>query len=879
MRLVNVVYKTPEDLKKEFDQNHVAENSREQYFAQIFMSSQSKEKAQEIISALVSLLPSCHILLAQSSNETITTNSILENENLISLSCFKTTTMQQIYCSTSMKIEDIRNKVESVITKKTKLMILFVSNGSFYQYDILSEIEDITKDIVLAGGRTSPFQEYGGLIGDNNGVYDNGFVALSIDSDVLYAKNGLIFGWENIGRSFTVTKAIDNVIYEVDHQNILDIYHKYLGDTVMNNFSIAAYVFPFVFNIGGMKVARIPLNITQDRGVAFNDKVSEGTEISFTFGHVDNMRHQLYQAYGKLPRNIESIYYYSCVGRLMFLGKENISSLLQTFQRIPSSGFFTYGEVYCSNGKNTFLSLTNTFVFLIEGKPDYSQKMPVPSSYKPDLHAMILDAISHLSWTTNKEIVETTNRIKAYQNLVNNAMLHIITDENLNITHINDRVIEASNLREVDIIGRNALDFLSEESRQNAKVSFVPQLKSTHSWVGKLSQKRSDGTYYYVKAIAQAMLDGHGKPAGYLIGEIDDTHDELRRMALEQDANFLRRTDEEKRFLLEQYEQIINSSQLFFRLDLHKNFIYANDIFTQLTGLDPNFIIGRNIYEFIEPDEHWQWHLIGQALERDGQYRSILEYTCPNGEKKYIKSSGYLIRDLNNQPVESMAVGTDITEIINNTKEIENIQKDIIYAMGTICENKNSETGNHIVRVAEYSALLARLYGLSKEDVELLRIASPMHDIGKIGIPDHILNKPGKLTEEEFEIIKTHTTIGEEIFKNSTRLILKTSGEIAGSHHEWWDGTGYPKQLSGEDIPLFGRITALADTFDALSNDRCYKKAWPIDQVIEYIKNLRGKQFQPELVDLFLEHIDDFIAISKCYQDHYVQPEKCGLDH
>ena len=871
MRLVNITYDTPGLLQKDLAKQGISKDADEQYFVQIFMSTQDKNKAQEIINTLNETIP-CHILLAQSSKETIAANHILEDEDVISISCFKTTSMKQVYCPTSMSIQDIRENIQSIITERTKLMVIFVSNGSFYQYDILSEIEDITENIIITGGRTSPFKEHGGLIGDNNGIYDDGLVALSIDSDILYAKNSFVFGWENIGPKLKITKAHDNIVYEINNQKAIDIYRKYLGDTAIDNFSISAYMFPFVFEVSGMRVARIPFYITDDGGIAFNDNVPEGTEVNFTFGLIDNIRRQFHKTYAELPCNIEGIYFYSCIGRLIFLGKDNLSNLLETFLEIPSTGFFTHGEIYCSNNKNVFLSLTNTFVFLIEGEPDYSKEMTKTSDHKPSRQALILDAISHLSQTVNKEIIEATNKIQAYHRLVDDAMLHVITDEALNVLYVNDRLIEATGFSKDDIIGKNALDFLNEESRANALNSIIPQLQTGH-WAGKLCQKRADGTLYHVKAAAQAMLNDEGEVTGYLIGELDETNDELRRMALERDANFLRRTDEERRFLLEQYERVINSSQCFFRLDLQKNFIYANDIFAEITGLDPNFIVGRNIYEFIESEEHWQWQFINQALGKEGEYKGILEHTRPNGEKRYIKSSGYVIKDLNQQPIEIIAVGTDITQVVNNAKEIESIQKDVIYAMGTICEGKSRETGNHIIRVAEYSALLAKLYGLSKDDIELLRIASPMHDIGKIGIPDAILNKPGKLTPEEFEIIKTHTTIGEEIFKNSSRSILKTAGQIAGSHHEWWDGNGYPKKLSGEDIPLFGRITALADTFDALSNDRCYKKAWPIDEVIEYIKNLRGKQFQPELVDLFLDNLDEFLHISKQYQDPYTQSD------
>jgi response regulator RpfG family c-di-GMP phosphodiesterase len=189
--------------------------------------------------------------------------------------------------------------------------------------------------------------------------------------------------------------------------------------------------------------------------------------------------------------------------------------------------------------------------------------------------------------------------------------------------------------------------------------------------------------------------------------------------------------------------------------------------------------------------------------------------------------------------------------------------------MGAIGETRSKETGLHVKRVAEYSYLLGKFWGLSEEDASLLKQASPMHDIGKVGIADDILNKPAKLTFEEFEIMKTHAEIGYEMLKHSKRPILKASSMVAISHHEKWDGSGYPKGLKGERIPIFGRITAIADVFDALGHDRCYKKAWPLENILELFRNEKGKHFDPSLVDLFFENLDEFLEIRDSMQDHF----------
>ena len=219
--------------------------------------------------------------------------------------------------------------------------------------------------------------------------------------------------------------------------------------------------------------------------------------------------------------------------------------------------------------------------------------------------------------------------------------------------------------------------------------------------------------------------------------------------------------------------------------------------------------------------------------------------------------------DKNGKHIGYFAIREDITA----SKELEEVQRDIIFTMGSIAEFKSKETGEHIKRVAKYSKILALAYGLDETEASMIELASPMHDIGKIAISDGILNKPTRLTFEEFEIIKTHTQKGYEMLSVSSRPLLKMAATIAYSHHEKYDGTGYPLGLKGEDIPLYGRITAIADVFDALSQDRCYKKAWHIDDILEYIKKEEGTYFDPVLVDLFFKNIDTILEIKEKYQD------------
>ncbi|QTA91433.1 response regulator [Desulfonema magnum] len=191
-------------------------------------------------------------------------------------------------------------------------------------------------------------------------------------------------------------------------------------------------------------------------------------------------------------------------------------------------------------------------------------------------------------------------------------------------------------------------------------------------------------------------------------------------------------------------------------------------------------------------------------------------------------------------------------KVRERTRELEEAQIEILERLERAAEYRDEKTGRHIKRISEYCRLLGKAAGLRPEECNLLSLASTMHDLGKIGIPDTILLKPDKLTPEERMIMETHTTIGAKLLSGSEHRFLKEAEIIALTHHEKWDGTGYPHGLKGEDIPLFGRMLCICDVFDALISERPYKKAWPLEKTLEEIKAGRGTHFDPELADLFV---------------------------
>jgi len=204
-----------------------------------------------------------------------------------------------------------------------------------------------------------------------------------------------------------------------------------------------------------------------------------------------------------------------------------------------------------------------------------------------------------------------------------------------------------------------------------------------------------------------------------------------------------------------------------------------------------------------------------------------------------------------------------ILELKAAHKELQEAYLDTIYRLVLAAEYKDEDTGDHIKRMSRYCALIAEKLELPAKEVQNILYAAPMHDVGKIGIPDSLLLKPGKLTDEEFDIIKTHSTIGAKILAHSKSKILQVAEQIALSHHEKWNGKGYPQGLAGENIPLVGRIIGLADVFDALTSKRPYKDPFPVEKAIDIIKKERGEHFDPHIVDVFLENIDEILKIKE----------------
>jgi len=470
-----------------------------------------------------------------------------------------------------------------------------------------------------------------------------------------------------------------------------------------------------------------------------------------------------------------------------------------------------------------------------------------------------------------EEITRSYALLSEYKNAVDESAIVSKTTAKGIITFVNDQFCKLSGYSREELIGKNhnivRHDDMSSSTFKEVWYT-IKELKKT--WKGKVKNRKKDGSYYWVEALIKPIIGKDGEIIEFIGLRNDITEIENYKTILKDKLNDQSKSLEENINYTKQYEDALNQFTAILKTDTNNVITYINDEFSKLSGYTPEELIGTNC----ENIRHINHRLVGDCnLLRDTLSKNEhISFTFTNIAKDnslyFVEMIAYPITNMEGEVVEHLQLMHNITELTNLHKEIEETQKEIVYKMGEIGESRSKETGNHVKRVAEYSKKLALLSGLGEDAADVLFTASPMHDIGKIAIPDSILKKPGRLTSEEFEIMKTHVSIGYDILKGSEREVLNAAAIVANEHHERWDGKGYPKGLKEDNIHIYGRITAIADVFDALGSDRCYKSAWDDEKIFALFQAERATQFDPNLVDIFLDNKDVFIEIRDKYRDN-----------
>ena len=458
--------------------------------------------------------------------------------------------------------------------------------------------------------------------------------------------------------------------------------------------------------------------------------------------------------------------------------------------------------------------------------------------------------------------------LQEYKEAVDRSAIVSKTNKNGVITFVNDQFCEISGYTREELLGKSHNIVRHPDTPKKVFQEMWDTILSGHAWRGVIKNAKKDGSAYWVNAVINPIIDSKGQIVEFIAIRTDITEIETIRENLRDQLKISENNFEDAYYLAQQYELAISESNILTRTNLDGIITYANKLFLDTTGYSETEIIGHKhsiVRHKDTPKELFKdlW----QTIKNGKIWRGVIKNKKKDGSPYWVYSVILPIKNKQGEIIEYMSIRNEITELITLHQEIENTQQEVIYRMGEIAESRNKETGYHVKRVAEYSRLLALKVGLDEQEANLIASASPMHDIGKVGIPDMILLKPGSLTNEEWEIMRTHSILGFNVLKNSERPLLKTAAVIAKEHHEKYDGTGYPSGLKGEEIHPYARIVAIADVFDALSQTRPYKPAWSDEKIFNFLKEEKSKHFDPKLIDVFFEHLDEFLAIRTHFQD------------
>ena len=479
---------------------------------------------------------------------------------------------------------------------------------------------------------------------------------------------------------------------------------------------------------------------------------------------------------------------------------------------------------------------------------------------KPIDFAVLIEKIEKISFEI--EAIENKRLLEQYKTVVDENCVVIKYDLNKNISYVNDMFLNLSSYKKKDLIGKPFNQLLDESIENLAYEKMWDSLEANNVFMGKLKKKTFNNELLVLDATVLALKDFQNKTFEYMLVANDITQMELNKEALESKIVENEKSITNKAYLLNEYRKSIDESSLIIRLNKNFEVSFVNNSLLELSCKNAKELNGELFWNLLEDKENLSE--LKKGVLENKHFSMLLTLF----KRKKINFTFSKILDEEENLIEYLLIGNDITKIIELYKEIEKTQADVLFSLGTVGELRSNDTANHVKRVSEFSYLLAKLSGLNSDKCKLIKEVAPMHDIGKIGIPDNILLKPGKLDDEEFEIMKTHSALGYDMFKNSERKLLKAAAIVSHEHHERWDGKGYPRGIKGNDISIMARVVSVADVFDALISKREYKEAWELHEIKSYFIEEKGKQFDPDLAQVFVENIESFENIYKQYSQH-----------
>jgi len=484
---------------------------------------------------------------------------------------------------------------------------------------------------------------------------------------------------------------------------------------------------------------------------------------------------------------------------------------------------------------------------------------------KPVSVERLLDKLVEINHQMNLEvdIREKNKLLEQYKFLVDEKAIVAKIDLQGNITYANQQFCTLSGYSKEELIGQHYLFTLAEDNDAEVLDDLKSTILEAKKWQGILKKSSKTGASYIVDVTVVAIVDANNQLQEFvaLMLDMTEVYQKFERLSLN-----LQNDLDSKQHFLDEYEQAIELGTSLCVLDTDGNIISVNQNFSATLECDKEDLIGSSFCDMVEDSGDFKQRVL-KKVQDQGYSSKIIRISAKSGVERTLSTVIVGIHDQQGDLHSLMSLNQDISDSIKLHEDIIETQKEMIYVMGEVVENRSQETGLHIKRVAQISEFLAKEYGLSDEQAQMIKVASPMHDIGKIGIPDDILHKQGKLNSLEFKTMQRHAEMGFKMLNKLDRPLIKMAATIAHEHHEYYNGKGYPLGLAGDNIAIEARIVALVDVFDALGTKRSYKEAWTDEKIKDYLLSKKGIQFDPKLVDLFLENINQIIAIRNQLQD------------
>lgn len=455
--------------------------------------------------------------------------------------------------------------------------------------------------------------------------------------------------------------------------------------------------------------------------------------------------------------------------------------------------------------------------------------------------------------------------LEQYRLLVDESAIVSKIDPAGRITYVNDQFLERTGYQRGELIGQPIRALRHEDEPKDLSGALWQGILQGEKWTGIVKNRTHSGALMVMDSSMVPVFNEDNEVEEVVCLDVDVTDIYLNYESVVESLSRSQRSLTEQRHFLEEYKHALELGASICVVDANGRILGANQPFAGTLGREVKALCERPLSD-IAPGDHTR--CLEEAVARlDGQCSQVMPFLHQDGSERMFSVVFVPVRDLQGQ-VASIILGCqDVTESLRLTREIMETQRELLLVMGEVAENRNKETGQHVKRVAEIAHLLALKCGLGEEQAELLKTTAPMHDIGKVGIADGILNKPGKLDADEYETMKVHAELGHHILSSIDRPLVRMAARIAHEHHENFDGSGYPRGLKGKAISIEGRIIAVADVLDALAHARVYKPAWDDLAIRNYFQEQRGRKFDPELVDLVFHHWKEIQGIRERYRD------------